>query len=562
MPSPAVDPILTPEMLDNHVGIMGKTGSGKSNVAKLAVEGLLDAGERVCIIDPTGSWFGLRLMPDLTPSPYEIVMFGGEHADVAISGAHGNAIAEIIATSSTPAIIDTQTMSVGARTAFFADFAQRLFEKNRGNLHLVIDEAHLFAPKGRVADIKSGEMLHAANNLASLGRGRGLRMIFLSQRPAKLHNDSLTQIETLVAMRLVAHWDVDAIEDWVKSTAADAGKEMIATLPKLKTGSGWLWSPGLDVFCQFDAPLVKTLDTGKPSDQVYELAPIDVGAVSARLDEIEEAAVANEPRTLKARIKELEAQLARKAGPAFGEVLIQEKIVYRDVVPQALQDEIEAALQVMREGTATIENANNTISSAVQRTKLRALLHEATPVVTEPEASAHGQVALPAKPLVTRPGAASPAAATPAGPSDLGHQILRSLADAPEGRPLRQIALMTVYSPNGGFFRRAVAQLKAQGLIEVGGTVRLLESSEGMDPIPMGPPLLQRWIDSGRLDGASAQIVQKLAEFDRDVTIGELATSMGYSANGGWFRRGIKKARTMGLVNGLLELGLAEELVA
>src|ERR1044072_7842200 len=89
-----------------------------------------------------------------------------------LGGAHGEAIAEIIGTSTTPGIIDTSLLRVGERTHFFADFADALVRKNKGPLHLVIDEAHLFAPQGKVSDPRSSAMLHAANNLVSLVRSR------------------------------------------------------------------------------------------------------------------------------------------------------------------------------------------------------------------------------------------------------------------------------------------------------------------------------------------------------------------------------------------------------
>ena len=52
---------LPTEVLDQHIAILGKTGSGKSNAAKVIVEWLLDRGERVCILDPTNTWWGMRL---------------------------------------------------------------------------------------------------------------------------------------------------------------------------------------------------------------------------------------------------------------------------------------------------------------------------------------------------------------------------------------------------------------------------------------------------------------------------------------------------------------------
>jgi len=217
--------------LEQHIAILGKTGSGKTYAAKGVVESILSDGGRVCIIDPTGAWHGLRSSATGKSGGFPVVIFGGSHPDLPLGGAHGEAIAEIIGMASTPAILDTSLMRVGERTRFFADFADALVRKNKGPLHLVIDEAHLFAPQGKVNDPQSGAMLHAANNLVSLGRSRGLRIILITQRPAKLHKDSLTQVETLVALRLIAPQDRKAVEEWIKDNADEKkGREIFLCL--------------------------------------------------------------------------------------------------------------------------------------------------------------------------------------------------------------------------------------------------------------------------------------------------------------------------------------------
>ena len=65
--------------LDKHIAVLGKTGSGKSNLAKTIAEDLLARGARICVIDPTGTWWGLRLMADgAASSGHRIVIFGGQ----------------------------------------------------------------------------------------------------------------------------------------------------------------------------------------------------------------------------------------------------------------------------------------------------------------------------------------------------------------------------------------------------------------------------------------------------------------------------------------------------
>jgi DNA helicase HerA-like ATPase len=227
---------IPPRALTSHIAFLGKTGVGKTYGVKGAiVEPLLAEHSRVCIVDPTGVYYGLRLQPDgKTPSRFPIVIFGGRHGDRPISELDGEAIAEAVGTTATPVVIDTSDMRVGERTRFFASFAETLLRVNQGPLHLIIDEAHLFAPQGRVNDPQSGKMLGATNNMVSLGRSRGLRITMVSQRPAKLHKDSLTQCETLIAMRLVAPQDRNAVDEWIGEWGDPAiGKKMIAGLSSL-----------------------------------------------------------------------------------------------------------------------------------------------------------------------------------------------------------------------------------------------------------------------------------------------------------------------------------------
>lgn len=308
-------PVIPLAALENHIAVLAKTGAGKSNLAKTVVEGLLDRGERCCCLDPTGTWWGLRLMPDGSSSPYKVLILGGAHADIAISARDGAAIAEVVGTSATSCIIDTRQMSVADRTQFFTDFAERLLQTNKGRLHLVIDEAHVFAPKGKVADPRSGKMLNAASNLISLGRGIGLSIMVLTQRPAKLHNDVLGCAETLVAMRMLLPHDKDAVSDWVKDNADPAkGREIRESLGGMETGEFWLWAPMLDILERRKAPLVRTKDTGRPlppEEAGIELEPVAVEDITARLADVAAEVVANDPRRLKADLAQARAELAR-----------------------------------------------------------------------------------------------------------------------------------------------------------------------------------------------------------------------------------------------------------
>ena len=324
--------ILIPEAaLKKHIAILGMNGSGKTSVAKSQIiEPALEVGERVCNIDPTGVGWGLRLSSSGKSKGYPVYIVGGDRADFPLFRRDGNAWAEIVGTSSDSFIFDTSTMTVKDRSLWFTDFAEALIRRNSGPLKLVIDEAHLFAPQGGA---KSGgvapEMLHATNNLLALGRSKGLRITMISQRPAKLHKDSLTQAHTLIAMMLMAPQDRAAVKDWIADQAdPETGKEIIASLPSLAPGEGWIWAPREKVLERVKFPRPHTFDSSSaPDDQDGEaisLSPINPDAIKAKLATVAKETVANDPATLKKRVAELEGEVRRletaatsapKAGP-------------------------------------------------------------------------------------------------------------------------------------------------------------------------------------------------------------------------------------------------------
>lgn len=319
------------EALAWHMAVLAKTGAGKSyGIRGDVVEPLLDDGERVCIVDPTNAWRGLRSSATGKSAGYPVIIFGGDHGDLPLAANHGEAIAEVVGTTSSSCIIVTKHLSIRDRTRFFTDFAEALMRKNRGPLHLVIDEAHRFAPKGQKMSQQSGEMLAAANELVSAGRSAGLRVILITQRPAKLHNDSLTQVETLVALRMIAPADRAAVMDWVKENASpDLAQEILTSLAKLKTGEGWVWSPQLDYLKRVKFPKIRTFDSGaapesgeRTASQV--LAPIDREAIAERLKSIGADVVANDPAALRREIERLKRQVATEAAPS-ADVLSRER---------------------------------------------------------------------------------------------------------------------------------------------------------------------------------------------------------------------------------------------
>lgn len=297
-----------------NIAVLGKNGAGKTYAAKAAiVEPLLACGARVGIVDPTGAWWGLRTSKDGKSAGFKVLVLGGDHGDMPLTPNSGPAVARLLAVQGVSLIADTTQMMVGERTRWFTAFAGELYKSNRTPLHLVLDEAHNFAPQGRVPDPDAGKMLHASCTLAAQGRSRGIRLTTVTQRPQKLHKDVLTTADTLIAMRVIHPLDRAALSEWIKGCGVEGqGETVMKSLANLERGEGWCWYPEGGFLQRGKFPAIKTFDSSAtPTDG--DQAPAPKGAATIDLAEIQKALAdaaaemeANDPKLLRARIAELE----------------------------------------------------------------------------------------------------------------------------------------------------------------------------------------------------------------------------------------------------------------
>lgn len=165
-----------------------KDGSGKTFGAGICVERILAKRGRVIIPDPLGVWWGLRQMADgKTPSPHEIVIFGGPHADLPLTPHAGALIGETVAGMRESAIIDlSQFETAASERRFMLAFLDAVYRRSTGEpVHMIFDEADLWAPE-RIVD-KEGEATKLHGMMQSVlrrGRIKGLTSWLISQRPA------------------------------------------------------------------------------------------------------------------------------------------------------------------------------------------------------------------------------------------------------------------------------------------------------------------------------------------------------------------------------------------
>jgi hypothetical protein len=74
-----------------------------------------------------------------------------------------------------------------------------------------------------------------------------------------VHKDVLSQADILIAMKLTASQDRDAIGAWIEGQAdRQEGKRILGDLPRLQRGEGYLWAPGHGILERVSFPAIRT----------------------------------------------------------------------------------------------------------------------------------------------------------------------------------------------------------------------------------------------------------------------------------------------------------------
>lgn len=300
---------------------VGKRGSGKTYAAGRSVEELLREGVQVVVLDAVGNWFGLRLKRDgVTPSDFDIPILGGHRGDVALLPDAGAVVARSLVETGSSAVLDVSLFRKEGRKQFATALAEELLHlkkttARKTRLCLVLEEAQLYIPQNTGKGAEGlARMLGAFEDLVKLGRNYGIGVIMLSQRPQAVNKDVLNQAELLLAFQQSGAHERDAIKAWVSER--DAGEtDIVEALTSLAVGQAFAWSPSwLRFFGKVKIREKRTFDaSATPTEddiQAGTLKPLDLGALSAAMAEVEVKAAENDPRKLKVKIAEYEAALA------------------------------------------------------------------------------------------------------------------------------------------------------------------------------------------------------------------------------------------------------------
>jgi hypothetical protein len=564
-------------VLQQHIIALAKTRSGKSSAMRLLVEHLLDQEKPVCIIDPKGDWWGIKSSADGKKAGYPIVIFGGPHADVPINAHSGTHVAELVATGNRPCLIDLGGWYVSDRTQFFIDFAETLFRMSKGMRHLVIDEVHNFAPKGKVMSPQAGMMLHWANRLASEGLGKGIALIAASQRPQKVHNDFLTSCETLIAMRVIHKSDRIAFKEWIEGCADETmGNQVLNSLAQMKRGEAWVWSPEAEFGPErVNFPMFKTYDSFKAQNtnvgKLKGWAGVDLEEVKAKLATVIEEAEKNDPKKLRAQVASLQRDLAtaQKRPPA---ALAPAKTKTREIclLKKTDIDFLEGALSEAKGSLIELESFLEKMDEHHKLflhdiykrvTRDDALIERLTKVIAQVRALNGQPTPTPAPVQAPRPVAAAAPRPEKKAPQDgLGlpeQRVLDAIAwfeAISVNDPQRvAVAFIAKYSVTSSSFTNTCGSLRTRGMVVYTSSDTISLTAEGRshanlpETMPTTEELHRRIFEL--LGQPERRVLDPIIKRYPEVMLDEeLAEASGYSVTSSSFTNAKGRLRSLGLI--------------
>src|SRR5262249_14870046 len=143
----SADLSLPPDFVTQTQAILAMRRRGKTYTASVQAEELLKAGQQIVVIDITGAWWGLKASADGKSEAFDIVVAGGEHADIPLNPDAGALLAQAIVADRFSCILDLKLLRKGQRLQFLASFLETFHSQNREPVHVFADEADDYIPQ-------------------------------------------------------------------------------------------------------------------------------------------------------------------------------------------------------------------------------------------------------------------------------------------------------------------------------------------------------------------------------------------------------------------------------
>jgi len=293
------------EVLTGRAFVTGKSGSGKSNSANVLAEEVLDRGYPLLIVDTDGEYWGLK-------EAYEMLHVGGDDGcDHQVGPEHGEWLAERALEDSIPIILDVSGfVDEDEADEVVYETLRHLFAKGKQLKRpylTIVEEVHEYIPQ-QGSQSAAGDMVV---KIGKRGRKHGLGLVGISQRPADVKKDYISQCDWLLWHRLT--WNNDT-----KVVRRVVGNEPASEVDDLDDGEAFLQADFLEADVQrVQLRRMRTFDAGATPDLDGFDRP-DLKSVGGDiLGDLEEITTEQERREdrveqLEERVEDLQTELEDK----------------------------------------------------------------------------------------------------------------------------------------------------------------------------------------------------------------------------------------------------------
>ena len=531
---------------------IGRKGAGKTYLASMLAEQMLDLGAQVVILDPVGNWWGLRVDADGKSKGKDIFIAGGERGDVPVLPESGARFARLVVERNVSMVLDVSGFRQEERKRFAADFAEEFFhlkKTQRSAVHLFVEEAQLFVPQR--CGPEEARMLGAFENIIRLGRNYGVGATLISQRPQSVNKEVLSQVECLCVLQVNGSHERKALEEWVQEAGAD--RKLVGELPGLSQGQGYVWSPSwLRVFervkfakkVTFDASA--TPEVGKATKAAL-LTAVDVEALKADLQSVIASAEKDDPKVLRRKIAELE-RAANQAVPKDSEETKRRLAEAEGNALKLTQSLSEAQLRCI-----TLQG----YVSAVQKIQVAAEAMQPLEPVTGTRSEYRSPVVPQLKPQREWPKPFKPVVASSNGHLRAGaRRMLACLCQwLPAGRTESQVAAQVQMKKTGGTWAAYKSDLRNGGYIEIGSDGLWYATDHGRDYLGADVPdtptttdeVIELWGQKLRL-GARNMLDVLVRHKGRAISKDDLGQAVNMESSGGTFSAYLSDLKQAGLI--------------
>lgn len=473
------------------IAVFGQKGSGKTYLAMVLAEGMLEAGAQIVCLDPTGVWWGLKA--EGTGPGFPILVMGGDHGDVPLAYTSGTIVADFVVKSGQSVVLDLSHFESNAQQdRFVSDFAERLYRamsSERRPIHVMMDEADSFAPQNPRRGGLEPRMLGAIETIVRRGRSRGLGMTMITQRPAVLNKNVVEQADLIIATRIVGKNDHAALNDMTRLRASkEQTHDFLSALPALANGYAYFWSPEwLDCFTPLEILKKRTFDSSKtptPGEKrkAPKLAAIDLDKLTAEIQATVDSAKDNDPRALKAENAVLRANLVKL------ETEIQRMKDAPVEVAHISPDEMDQLCMIRRE----LETANRDVLPLLQKLTLEMKPPQRADAFRRPA------VATPPAPQKMRVPTAPPAPINGKGSLTAGERAVLVAIAQTQGTTREHIGILTGYKRSS---RDTYLQKLKQKECVLSDGENILITGQGLkllgdfEALPTGSDLQRYWME-------------------------------------------------------------------